>query len=409
VGLITTHVIQIRLDRGQEESETKTDLLNMTTALANFTGQAFGTVDQGLSRFSANLELSTPPGVVHETLRAARDSSLAVREIFVTDAEGNLIASSYSLSPERHNLANEPPFMTPIARGEKSLRISPPLTGYLGRGSGETILRLARPRREADGTFAGWIVGTLNVDHFRGMFNSLSVTPHTVIGLFRSDGVLLTSNVNETYGVIGPGTREGLFRKHLGNGTASGAFWSDEDSVERSLIVYTRVPDLPLILVAATPEEEVYAEWQARALTASLIVLALAAFIVTATMAAIRTLQLRQREQIEMTRRLDSLALASVELTRERSRDRVLSRTAAIARELVPSHQCVVSLTLAEDASQQVHTVSLSEKYSRWRDYAEQSDGSGIYRLVCETNKPMRLSQSELEEHPAWLGFGASS
>ncbi len=32
-------------------------------------------------------------------------------------------------------------------------------------------------------------------------------------------------------------------------------------------------------------------------------------------------------------------------------------------------------------------------------------DGSGIYRLVCQTNHSMRMPQSELEAHPAWCGF----
>src|SRR6266849_3826429 len=31
---------------------------------------------------------------------------------------------------------------------------------------------------------------------------------------------------------------------------------------------------------------------------------------------------------------------------------------------------------------------------------------SGIYAVVCATNKPMRLTQAELEAHPAWRRFG---
>jgi GAF domain-containing protein len=53
--------------------------------------------------------------------------------------------------------------------------------------------------------------------------------------------------------------------------------------------------------------------------------------------------------------------------------------------------------------------VSLSDKYAAWRTYDERPDGSGIYRLVCHLNRPMRLTQSELEKHPAWQGFGAAA
>src|SRR5690606_32372625 len=44
-----------------------------------------------------------------------------------------------------------------------------------------------------------------------------------------------------------------------------------------------------------------------------------------------------------------------------------------------------------------------------WRDYDARPQGSGIYSLVCSMNKPMRLTQAELEAHPAWKGFGAES
>lgn len=34
-------------------------------------------------------------------------------------------------------------------------------------------------------------------------------------------------------------------------------------------------------------------------------------------------------------------------------------------------------------------------------------DGSGIYAEACRTNRPIRLTQAELESHPLWRGFGA--
>ena len=56
-----------------------------------------------------------------------------------------------------------------------------------------------------------------------------------------------------------------------------------------------------------------------------------------------------------------------------------------------------------------VHAVSLSDKYAAWRTYDQRPDGSGIYRMVCQLNRPMRLTQAELEAHPAWRGFGTAA
>jgi hypothetical protein len=53
--------------------------------------------------------------------------------------------------------------------------------------------------------------------------------------------------------------------------------------------------------------------------------------------------------------------------------------------------------------------VPLSEKYAAWRAYDERPDGSGIYRLICQLNRPIRLTHAELEAHSAWRGLGAAA
>ncbi|MGH2403360.1 MAG: GAF domain-containing protein [bacterium] len=79
------------------------------------------------------------------------------------------------------------------------------------------------------------------------------------------------------------------------------------------------------------------------------------------------------------------------------------------ARELVGAHQATTSIVVAEDWAKSIHAVSLSDKYAAWKTYDERPDGSGIYRLVSALNRPMRLTQAELEAHPAWRGFGVAA
>ncbi len=76
------------------------------------------------------------------------------------------------------------------------------------------------------------------------------------------------------------------------------------------------------------------------------------------------------------------------------------------ARSLIGAHQSVSSMTVNEDWRQSLVVVSFSEKYAKWRGYDEKPDGSGIYSLVCRMNQPMRLTQTELEAHPAFKRFG---
>ncbi|WP_135303040.1 GAF domain-containing sensor histidine kinase [Haloarcula amylovorans] len=86
--------------------------------------------------------------------------------------------------------------------------------------------------------------------------------------------------------------------------------------------------------------------------------------------------------------------------------DELLRHITEEARSLVGAHQSVTSRTVNQDWGQAINAVSLSEKYAEYSDYSNEPDGSGIYALVCERNEPIRMTQSELESHPAWNAFG---
>jgi GAF domain-containing protein len=117
----------------------------------------------------------------------------------------------------------------------------------------------------------------------------------------------------------------------------------------------------------------------------------------------------RLLERTRHTARLQRLAEASLEVNSARSLDEVLRIVTETAREIVGARQSVTILTVDGNWAQAITQVSLSDKYAAWREYDEKPDGSGIYRLVCELNRPMRMTQAELEAHPAWRGFGQAA
>lgn len=79
------------------------------------------------------------------------------------------------------------------------------------------------------------------------------------------------------------------------------------------------------------------------------------------------------------------------------------------ARNLIGSHQSIATFSIDENWANAINVVSLSDKYGHWRSYNAKPEGAGIYRLVRSFNKPMRMTQTELEAHPAWKGFGAEA
>ena len=108
--------------------------------------------------------------------------------------------------------------------------------------------------------------------------------------------------------------------------------------------------------------------------------------------------------------RLKKLAAASLTINSTLALDKALQFVTEQAREIIEAHQAVIHVIVNDkDWASAITKVSLSEKYAQWRNYDEPSDGSGIYKLVCQMKRPMRLTQTELEAHPAWKGFGKAA
>src|SRR6266852_1363763 len=104
--------------------------------------------------------------------------------------------------------------------------------------------------------------------------------------------------------------------------------------------------------------------------------------------------------------RLVQVAAASLTIHSALSVESVLRVITHEARRILDTHQSVSSMTANEQWAQAINTISLSDKYAAWRNYDAKPDGSGIYAVVCATNKSMRLTQAELEAHPAWRRSG---
>jgi two-component sensor histidine kinase len=113
----------------------------------------------------------------------------------------------------------------------------------------------------------------------------------------------------------------------------------------------------------------------------------------------------RTAEVQRYAEQLRALARASLTITSAETLDATIQEIVDAARDIVGVHQASVSLTPGPDRTQAITSVSFSEKYAAFQDDAEAPDGSGLAALVCDTNRPLRFTQAELEAHPLWRGF----
>ncbi len=111
------------------------------------------------------------------------------------------------------------------------------------------------------------------------------------------------------------------------------------------------------------------------------------------------------------SKRLQQLADASVAINAALSLDDMLDLITTRAREIIGAHQAIISIIVERDQSQAPTTVdkiALSDKYAAWRGCKALHSHAGICTdYVYNTNKPVRLTQSELEAQPGWHDFAS--
>jgi len=117
--------------------------------------------------------------------------------------------------------------------------------------------------------------------------------------------------------------------------------------------------------------------------------------------------RLLQREQ-QYASKLRGLTQAALSVNSAVTIHDVVQTITEQAYLIIGCHQAVTSMSIDQNWAQSITAIHLSDKYSQWRTYHEPPDGTGIYALVCQLNRPIRMSQAELEAHPRWQGFGQS-
>jgi hypothetical protein len=86
--------------------------------------------------------------------------------------------------------------------------------------------------------------------------------------------------------------------------------------------------------------------------------------------------------------------------------DDLLHRTCHLARALTGAEQAAFKVDLDGDGHAARKFFNLRERYERWRDYRVDPRGRGLHGLDLAPDEVVRLTQAEVEDHPAWQGFG---
>ncbi len=294
---VTTHMLwemrQQTLHAAQREAE------NLLQAVSQDAGRNVELLDLSLQGVADNLKLPDLQGsspalrqaVLFDRAATARD----LGSILVLDREGRVVEDAGSVPPRQDVMADRDFFRVHRDNPGRGLFISAPFRPRL-IGAGDLVIAFSRRLDDADGQFAGIVVGTLRLDYFRGLFERLRLGAQSGISLARADGTVLMRSPEDER-LTGRNMAESRAMRHMReNDRGSFATLAQFDGVAR-LLTFAHIDGLPLMVIVAVAEQDIFAAWNGRA--AVIVLVLVATFVILAGLGVLFSSELRRRFHAE--------------------------------------------------------------------------------------------------------------
>jgi len=222
--------------------------------------------------------MQLPPAMKRQLLFDRATTARYLGSMLVLDAAGNIIVDAEHDIPRVGNFADRAYFQVQRDRADLGLYISDPFESRLRHGAASIALtrRISHP----DGSFAGVVVLTVQLNYFHDLFAGLALGPHGSIVLLNTRGVLIMRQ--PTVAEIGRSySRSKLFTR-FAEPAESGRFVETPmlDHMRR-LYAYRKLSHYSLIIAVAAAEKDIYVDWNRRALLfGAIMVISMTSFVV---------------------------------------------------------------------------------------------------------------------------------
>ncbi|MBN3792198.1 sensor domain-containing diguanylate cyclase [Burkholderia sp. Ac-20353] len=214
--------------------------------------------------------------------------------IYVMDANGNIAVDGASDVPRAGNFSDARYFTVHRDRPDVGLYVSDPYRSRLRNGS--PSVALSRRISQPNGSFGGVAVMAIRLEYFQDLFARLALGKHGSISLIATDGLMLMRQPFDPKIIGRDISKASTFKRFM---TANDGSFTDTASIDgvRRLYVFRHLNNLPLIIMVAEAESDIYAAWYNRAIPVGSAMAALALGFVALSL--LLDVQLRKRHRAE--------------------------------------------------------------------------------------------------------------
>ncbi|GAB3626430.1 sensor domain-containing diguanylate cyclase [Pandoraea terrae] len=249
--------------------------------------------------------MALPPHLIRAVLFDRAATAKYLGSMLVLDASGNILIDA-SDKPRKGNFADRKYFTVHRDNPNIGLYISDPYQSKLR--DGEPSIALTRRLSHPDGSFAGIVLFAVNLEYFHNLFAGLSLGPHGSIALIGKNGIMVMRQPYEARIIGRDISQASTFRQFASEAEGSFSETASIDGVRR-LYSFKNFPDLPLIIMVAEAEQDVYAAWRKRTTMIGSLMAALGVgFVVLSFLLGVQLRRrLRAESELQVLARTDGL------------------------------------------------------------------------------------------------------
>ena len=245
-------------DRSSDRADSERNLRNISLLLGETFERTIEDIDRSVRSLRRTVELSKEPRDYRTIIESIYFGHEVTVQMAVIDAHGIMLTSSADpKSTKRVDLSDRDHFKFHLNNAGDDLFISKPI---IGRASGKISVQLTRRFLNADKSFGGVIVASLDPDHFQGISKRVDLGLGAAYALIGNDGVVRArgGDVVERK-VNGDDVVDGALMAHI-QARHNGSFWSQApDSNDQRLVWVQNVRSRPFAVSVSVPEPNVFA------------------------------------------------------------------------------------------------------------------------------------------------------
>ncbi|KMO42081.1 hypothetical protein VQ02_03955 [Methylobacterium variabile] len=264
LGTITTvMVLQMRQSAWDQVSRTSQNLLEITESAIDRNIELYDLSLQAVVEGLQNPKIEgVAPDLRHLILFDRSSTANGLGSILAVDAQGSVFMDSGSQVPRRLQLEDRDFFRVHKERPDVGLYIGEPTRTQKG---GRLVIPFSRRLAYADGTFAGVVVGAMDVSYLDGLLRRLSIDQGSSVALFRTDGVMLARNPSDQKTIGRNIAGSAHFHHYLEHDAGQFVATAKLDNIER-FYTFSHVGLRPLIINVNVSVAAIRAIWRPKAI-----------------------------------------------------------------------------------------------------------------------------------------------